>query len=164
MTYDIVGAQGEIDDREKLLQDAQAWAARHGCEILVADARAVFGRDHLESAVRHAIRARDAKNMAAKTLPMEILRYLAARRQVSDAIRVAGIRPDTKRIALAFVGGGKVDSFLAAFGWSRDDDVLRAEGKSLANLGISGVQAKTVPQDRRADLALERVALLEVMT
>lgn len=162
MTHAIAGARGRIEDPEETLMKAHAWAERHECEVLLADASAVFGRDHVESAVRHAVRAREAAAMVARTVALEALRYLAAQRQVVDAIRDAGIRAATEEIAVVIFGKTDPTEMLKKMGWRRDDDVLRARGKPLDRLGISAEEATTVPEDRRTDLALERVALLDV--
>ncbi len=161
MTYAIGGARGRIEDVERTLDRARRWAGRDR-DILLADARVVFGRDHLESAVRHAIRSKSADSMAARSLSMETLRYLSGRRQVQEAIRVAGIRSETDRIALVLFGSGSLDEFLQTFSWARDDRVLDLHGKDLADLGIQPAGQKTVPTKQAGDLALERVALLDV--
>jgi len=46
--------------------------------------------------------------------------------------------------------------------WTRDDRVLEAEGKSLRDFGISDRKAASVLEAQRADLVLEKVALLDV--
>lgn len=164
MMYAIRGARATIDDPEAVLRTAREWAASHGGEVLLADARAVFGRDHLESAVRHALRAKEAGRMAARSLPLEALRYLSGSRQVSDAIRLAGIRPGTSGIAILAFGDLPIEAWCRTLGWSIDDAVLEPGGKSLKPLGIGETEASTVPEHRRYDLALERVALLDVRT
>lgn len=162
MKYAIVGTQTTIDEAETTLKLVREWAARHGKEVLLADARAVFGRDHLESAAQHALRAQSAETMVARSISMETLRYLAGERQVADAIRVAGIRRGTHRVAIAVFGDASADALLARLGWARDDSVLGSSGKNLADIGVSQTQRETVPPDRTIDLALERVALVDV--
>jgi len=162
MTYEIGGARGTVDDPEAILKKAREWSQRSGSEVLLADARAVLGRDHLETAVRHALRAQASGTMAARSVSMEALRYLSAQRQVVDAIRIAGLHRDTAEIAIAVLGRTGVDDVLPMFGWSRDDNVLRVEGKSFQTIGITEAEWATLPPNQRADLALERVALLDL--
>ena len=162
MTYAIAGARGDIADPEEILRKARAWSERTGNEVLLADARAVLGRDHLETSVRHAIRAQSSATMVARSVSMEALRYLSAQRQLSDAIRIAGIRRGTKELAIAVFGPTKVEDLFVAFGWSRDDEVLVAEGKSFREIGITEAEWATLPPNQKADLALEKVALLDV--
>jgi len=162
VTYSIAGARGKVGDVEAVIGEARKWAAQRGVEILLADARAVFGRDHLESAALHGLRARSTGTMIAHSVSMEALRYLAAQRQVADAMHVAGIRRDTDRVAALIFGAGSADEVIALLGWVRDDSVLDARGKDLANLGVRPADRGTVPPDRVADLALERLALVDV--
>jgi len=162
MTYSIGGARGAIEDPESTLKKARDWSKRTGSEVLLADARIVLGRDHLETAVRHAVRSQASGTMAAHSVSMEALRYLSAQRQVADAIRVAGIRRGTKEIAVAVFGNSSQDDLMSSFGWSRDDGVLEPEGKSFREIGITEAEWATMPPNQRADLSLEKVALLDL--
>ena len=162
MTFDIAGAKASVVHPETVVRTATEWASSRGAEVSLLDARAVFGRDHLESAALHAIRARDARTMSSRSVAMETLLYAAGARQVQDAIRSVGLRPDTKAIGVVLFGSAKVDDLIHDMGWSREDGVLDAEGKSLERVGISDRKAKTVSDRQRADLVLEKVALLDV--
>ena len=162
MTARVVGATGPVRDPEAVLGRAALWARSQGVEVTLADARSVFGADHAMSAAIHAVRAMREKSLSSRTVSMETLLYLAGQRQVTDAIRVAGIRKDSEAIAIVIHGDVAPDGLLVELEWSRDDRVLGSEGKSLAVLGTTAREAATVPRDRRPDLALERVAVLDV--
>ena len=161
MMYEVAGARGTVDDPENVLKKAQVWSKANGAEVLLADARVVLGRDHLETAARHALRAKANGTMAARSVSAEALRYLSAQRQVADAIRIAGIHRGTKELAIAVFGRSGIQELLATFGWSRDDRVLDSEGKSFVAIGITEAEWATLPPNQRADLALEKVALLD---
>ena len=161
MTYQLGGARGTVRTPQEVIARAPGGGAeRHGLALL-ADASVVFGRYHLSSAVRHAVRAREHGSGVARDLGLEALRYLCARRQVADAIRVGGLKEGTTAIAVV-VFGAPVADLLAALGWAPDDTVLAAEGKSLHVLGVRGREESTVPPERAADLALERTALVDL--
>lgn len=162
MTHVIVGARSVIMELDSTLERIQEWAQGHRSEVLAADARAVFGRDHLESAVRHAARARDTQTMSARTLPTETLLYLAGQRQIVEAIRVAGLREGTTSAAVVLWDIEGPEALLRELGWTRDDSVLEAMGKSLEVLGVNETDQGTVSEAAAADLALERVALLDL--
>jgi KEOPS complex subunit Cgi121 len=162
VSHAIAGARGHVADPEAVLRQAQAWASRHGSEVCLADARTVFGRDHLESAALHAERAKDSGTMATRSLSMETLLYVSGKRQVADAIRVAGLRLDSEAVGLVLFGPTDLDDFLREMAWSRDDSVMSAEEKSLEAFGISKAQATTVSYARRLDLVLEKVALVDL--
>lgn len=161
MTYEIVGARGRVPDPQAVVARAQAWASERRAEVLLADAAVVFGRDHLESAVRHALRARASGSGVARDLGLETLRYLCGKRQVSEAIRVGGLKSSTKVIAVV-VFESSAEGLLADLKWARDDSVLAPAGKSLRTLGITATEEKSLPRESVADLALERTALLDL--
>ena len=163
MSHTLAGARGRVRDRDAVVREAQDWALRRDSEILLADASAVFGREHLESAALHAERAGAAGLMATRSLSMEALLYLAGQRQVADAIAMAGIKDATATVAVVIFGDAPVDEVIAHLGWSRDDGVLKAAGKDPGILGIRDIERRTVPEARIVDLALERTALLDVM-
>lgn len=162
MTFDIAGAKASDVDPEAVVRTAAEWASSRGAEVCLLDARSVFGRDHLESAALHAIRARASRTMSSRSVAMETLLYAAGARQVQDAIRSVGLRRDTTAIGVVLFGSAKADDFIHDMGWSRDDRVLISDGKSLENFGISDRETATVSQGQRADLILEKVALLDV--
>ena len=144
------------------IRQAQDWGGPLGIDVLLADAAVVFGRAHVESAIQHALRAHDAGTMVAHSVSMESLRYLSAQPQVADAIRIAGIRAGTQELAVAVFGTDSTEELLKLFGWVRDDAVLEPREKSLLALGFTKQALSTVPADCRSDLALEKVALLDV--
>lgn len=162
MIIDLRGARASVDDPEGTLRHAAQWALERKVEVLLADARAVFGRDHLESAVRHAERAGTRGTMTTRSVSMEALLYLAGRRQIADAIGVAGIRTGTRGIAVAVFGDTLAADFIEAMRWTTDPQVLEAAGKDITILGVSDQEARTVDTARRTELALERVALVDV--
>lgn len=162
MTHDLAGARGRIEDPEDILRRAAAWAKERRGEIMVADARAVFGRDHLESAILHAERAKDRGTMSTRSLSMETLLYLSGHRQIGDALAAAGIRRGTAAIALVVFGEVRAAEAVEALGWSLDAEVLETASKDPAVLGLSGKELTTIPKERWSDLALERVALLDI--
>ena len=162
MTFDIAGAKASKVNPEAVVRTAAEWASSRGAEVCLLDAGSVFGRDHLESAALHAIRAQEARTMSSRSVAMETLLYAAGARQVQDAIRSVGLRQDTTAIGVVLFDSTKVDDFIHDMGWGRDDGVLKADGKSLEHLGISDREAKTVSDRQRADLILEKVALLDV--
>ncbi len=162
MTFDIAGAKGSVANPEDVVRTAAKWGSSRGAEMCLLDARSVFGRDHLESAVLHAIRARDSRTMSSRSVAMETLLYAAGARQVQDALRAVGLRRDTTTIGVVLFGPAGVEDFLRHMEWTRDDRVLEAAGKSLRDFGISDRKAASVLEAQRADLVLEKVALLDV--
>lgn len=162
MTHSLAGARGTVEDPEAVLRKVADWAAEQHAEVLVADARAVFGRDHLESAALHAERAKENGTMSTRSLSMETLLYLSSRRQVGDAIAAAGIRRGTEALAIVAFGGAQAVEAVNVMGWAADADVLDAGSKDPTVLGFTRAELSTIPKEQWPDLALERVALLDV--
>lgn len=162
MSFVIAGAKAHAVNPEGVVRTAAEWSSAHGAEVCLLDARSVFGRDHLESAAFHAIRARDSQTMSSRSVAMETLLYASGQRQVQEAIRVVGLRRDTKAVGFVLFGPAHVDDFLRDIGWTHDDGVLDTKGKVLEALGISPREAGTVTTTQMTDLALEKVALLDV--
>ncbi len=136
MTFEVAGAKASAMSPEAVVRTAAEWASSRGAEVCLLDARSVFGRDHLESAALHAIRARDSRTMSSRSVAMETLLYAAGARQVQDAIRSVGLRADTTAIGVVLFGSTRLDDFIRDMGWTRDDGVLNAEVKSLEAFGI----------------------------
>lgn len=96
----FVGACGEADPPEVRL------AAVRGLEgaVQLLDARHVFGRDHPVSTAEHAQRAMRAGTNVAKSLAVEFVLCASGERQIADALRMMGIRDDTREFAVVLFG------------------------------------------------------------
>ncbi len=162
MTHDLEGARGTVEDPDAVLRAVAGWAAERHAEALVANARSVIGRDHLESAALHAERAKANGMMTTRSLGMETLLYLSGHRQVADAIAAAGIRHGTRALAVVVFGDARAADLVDAMGWRRDPEALESGSKDPQVLGLTQAELATVPRERWPDLALERVALLDV--
>jgi len=83
--------------------------------VQLVDLDRVPGSRYTLLAVLNALRSFHSKQPIAKTLGMEILLYIAANRQIGEAIRRAGISPTTKRTVAVLVGTSK-DELTKAIG------------------------------------------------
>ena len=133
------------------------------------DGSAVCGRVHLESALLHASRAFERGSNLARTLPIEWMLCAAGARQVDVAFQRVGIRPGTDTFAIMLVAEGdlvptegQVTDLLTALDLERDDGVLECTEASLRNLGVGDAEMAAMPRERWTDLALERVAMLDL--
>lgn len=159
----FLGARGRVDDVPGVLAAVQRFAAAHGCELQLLDARLVCGVDHLRSAVAHADRAFARGTNVAKQRTVEVLRYAAGARQIDEALGRMGLRADTTTIAVVVLGDGPAEDLIGDLGWTRDDGVLEASEAKLRAFGIGPEELAAVPEGRRADLVLERVALVDLL-
>jgi KEOPS complex subunit Cgi121 len=134
------------------------------------DAGAVCGRVHLESALVHARRAFARGDNMARTLWVEWVLCAAGVRQVDVAFKRVGIRPGTRVFAILLLSDEEEEAvteevsqaFLGSLDLERDDRVLDCSEDALGRLGIGDAELAAVPRESWADLALERVALLDL--
>jgi KEOPS complex subunit Cgi121 len=163
----VVGARAKVDDVSRVLLSARSVEKRHGCDIALVRASVVYGREHVEAAVRHAIRAFDTKTNASDSLAGEILCYVVAERQVHAAIKKAGLSRGDSEVVVAAAGRdpkGAVDELLREMGWIVDESVVSGPGKELASiLKTMKVDVPVGYEGRELELILEKVALLDIM-
>jgi KEOPS complex subunit Cgi121 len=68
--------------------------------IQLLDGNRVLGRDHILFAVLNALKGKKNNKMISENLPMEILVYASAQRQINKSIEISGVRKNTSRIVL----------------------------------------------------------------
>jgi KEOPS complex subunit Cgi121 len=166
----FVGARGEpVVHVDMWMRQLQRTAKSLDMVAQVLDANAVCGRDHLESAFLHAERAMVKGSNLARTMLIEWVLCAAGVRQVDVAFKVVGIRPGTDSFAIMLIADEGLDvseeavsSLFSSIGLERDDGVLDCTEEALRILGVGDAELAAVPRDRWSDLALERVALLDL--
>jgi KEOPS complex subunit Cgi121 len=146
-----------------LLERAARFSSESGLAVQLFDAAAIAGEEHLRSAALHALRAFGRKCMRSSSMGMEMLLYASGRRQIRDAVALAGISERTRAVAAVLAGkgaAGKRGMLLKALGLARLSEAEAAGGEgALVRLGIP---SKGVPRERLRELALEQVAMLDV--
>ena len=166
----FIGARGEpVVHVDMWMRTLQRTAKSLDLVAQVVDATAVCGTVHLESAYLHANRAVERGNNLARTVLVEWVLCAAGVRQVDVAFRLAGIHPGTDTFAIMLIADDdlvptedQIGSLLNTIGLQRDDDVLECTEEALRTLGVGDAELAAVPRDSWPDLALERVALLEL--
>ncbi|WP_455279962.1 KEOPS complex subunit Cgi121 [[Eubacterium] cellulosolvens] len=68
--------------------------------IQLLDGNRVLGYDHILFAVLNALKSKKNKKMISEDLPMEILVYASAQRQINKSIQILGVRKNSHRIVL----------------------------------------------------------------
>lgn len=154
--YTIIGLRDIMPERVMQMM-------RRDPRIQAFDARLVFGREHLESAVEHALRAFEQGRNTCRDLRTEIVLYASGERQISTAISKLGVRPDTAAVALILIDPGvdDVERIVGELRSTRDDGVLSPDGKDLAAFGIDE-KVSLLAGEMAYDLVLERVALVDL--
>jgi len=96
--------------------DTVVQAIREKCadvSVQFVDMNKVPGSRYLFLATLNALKSFHSKPIS-KSLGMEMLLYIAANRQISEAVRLVGITPTSETIAVALVGRSEQDVSAAA--------------------------------------------------
>jgi len=172
----IVGARGNIQNVDGFLKQVLDFAQEHHVIIQVFDADMIYGKNHLISAIQHAVRAMKRKTNTTNSLGMEILLYASGERQLKLAIPKMGIKSGRGDIAFVFVdeitdikeadsetSGQLIDEMLKLLSLVRDDGVLEGNEDTLRKFGINEKGLKTVTKAKYGDLILEKVAMVDII-
>ncbi len=174
MEIEIIGCRGRIDDMQGLINKIRQFgeARSIACQIMNADM--VYGREHIVSAVEHAVRAFKNGASSCKTLDMEILLYASGKRQIKDAIDFMGAGRSGRYV---FVSAGKtgideyngkaerneITKLIEGEGLKIDDTVINGDISTIEKFGISKEEMKTVDKSMYGDLILEKVAMVDLI-
>ncbi len=157
----IIGAEGKIKNPEFFLEKIEFFSEEKNVEVAVLDAEMVFGKEHLISAVEHALRAFERKKSFSNKLSTEILVYASCDSQIRNAIQKMGIKKETKNFALVVIGKCNIDNLLSFMKLKRNDAVLNKNLKVLKKqFGITENEINAVYRPK--DLILEKIALVDV--
>jgi len=170
----VVGARGTIKDKgtikdvDSFLQQITSFAQDNNVVIQAFNADVIYGKNHLISAVDHAVRAMERKTNTTNSLAMEILLYAAGERQLKLAIPKMGVKKGNANIAFVVVDDKKrdeksIDELLKDLSLERDDKVLEGNEDTLRAFGLNDQAIKTVTKDKYGDLILEKVAMVDII-
>jgi KEOPS complex subunit Cgi121 len=155
----ILGARGEACIASEFIQQVQALP----CEVLPMDADVVCGRNHLEAAVIHAMRAMEQGTNASATVSMETMLFASGERQISKAKEKMGVKDGMRHFALVMFDCEDPEEVLSRLKMTRDDLVLLPSREKVIAFGIERSELETVSEIQAADLVLERVAFVEIL-
>lgn len=164
MEFQIRYGTAWVDDPDRFLAAVREIAAVTGTRIVLFDADRMAGQEHVRSALRHAVRSFERREMIARNLEMEALLYASGSRQTRVG-RTFGLHAGLNRSYIAVsepVGRaweelGRLVRFVPE---PEGHDPGRRE--RLCDLfGITPEELGAVGEDRLGELVLERVALLD---
>ena len=140
------------------------------------DATSIAGPEHLTFATINALKTFKQGRGLAKSLEVEILLYVSAQRQISEAIRRTGLREDSSEVAAVLIADNDrglvyAEERLVAFmPGKRDDSVLNVSEKKrdwlMKLYDVTELELQAVFDSSLGDalpwLIVERCALLDV--
>jgi KEOPS complex subunit Cgi121 len=156
--FEIVGARGSIEDPRDLVRRLQS--LKQG-QVLALNADLVCGIEHLESAVRHALRSFHRGSNSCNTIMMETLLFASGERQISKAQEKMAPQAGDAKVALVLFGAS-VEDALRATRLERDDSVLDCTMDKVSRFGVGSAEIEAVGAEKAQDLVLERVAFVEI--
>ena len=163
----IVGARGNIQDVDSFLKQVLGFAQKHDVVIQVFNAEMIYGKNHLESATEHAVRAMNQSTNTTNSLGMEILLYASGERQLKLAIPKMGVKKGKGNIAFVFTNGKisdkLVNEILKHLTLERDDKVLDGDRNTLKKFGLKETEIETVKKAKYGNLILEKVAMVDII-
>jgi KEOPS complex subunit Cgi121 len=157
--FSVMGARGRFGSPQQLLDRLQS--VKSG-QVLALDAAMVCGREHLETAAEHALRAFARGTNAANDVMMETMLFASGERQIARAREKMALRAGSEGVALVLFGA-RPEEVLQASGLEEDPAVLDCDEAKLRRFGISAEEMAMAPEGRASDLVLERVAFVEVL-
>lgn len=163
----IVGAKGNIQSIDEFLKKVDRITKDYKIIIQVFDADVIYGKNHLISAVDHAIRAIDRKTNTTNSLAMEILLYSSGERQLKIAIPKMGVKKGKAKIAFVFIQDSITDQLISdileQLSLDRNDYVLEGNIDTIKKFGISENELNTVEKSKYGNLILEKVAMVDII-
>jgi tRNA threonylcarbamoyladenosine modification (KEOPS) complex Cgi121 subunit len=164
-----------------LIELAQKVASEFNATIQLVDAKNIVSPNHLLFATIHALTAFDRGTGRASTLGMEILRFAAAQRQISQALNLLGLSESTKHIGGVIVGENTSQiqntfhTFLDQTKIATDQTVLELTSKKkeraiqdtfqISNEELEAITVSTNAKERKQalqKLVYDRCALLAI--
>jgi tRNA threonylcarbamoyladenosine modification (KEOPS) complex Cgi121 subunit len=163
-----------IRDTDKFFQTLKDEADDTHVQLL--DASLIAGYEHLQFAVLNALNAFAGHVCISSNLAIEIILYASAQRQIKEALRLMGVQPSTRKVAVVILTRTKEQSskrlraVSRLIGGQRDDRVIdlaeeKLEGiKKLFGMSSAELEAKIKRRgsEKQAltNLVIEHMALL----
>jgi KEOPS complex subunit Cgi121 len=177
-TCSILVGRVRIASVDRFLATLQRLARAYAVTIQAMDAELVAGEAHLRAAVEKAIRAFTQRRHLTGDLGLEILVYLAGKRQIERALAL-GVAAGDRRVVILLVDPagtrdlepvaaevkrhvGLEEETVAALELALECDAGKRE-KLERFFGITGEELQAVGAGKLNLLVLERVALLDVL-
>jgi len=140
------------------------------------DATLIAGWEHLYFAALNALNAFKSKQNISNSLAMEALLFASAQRQISRAVEMLGIRPESSQVAVLILAETRKRATAAlgiifeTMSGERDDNILELTDEKIGGLKrlfeISDLEIKAklrkeaLEQEALIDLVIEHMALL----
>ena len=103
MAYEILAGTISVDDTQCFLNAVNKVSADSGAIIQAINAENIAGKEHVDYAVKKAIKSFENGKNIAKDLGLEILLYVSARRHIQKALAM-GVREGAMNVLFIVIG------------------------------------------------------------
>jgi tRNA threonylcarbamoyladenosine modification (KEOPS) complex Cgi121 subunit len=164
----------KIDYADAFFKDIRE-KTRNAC-VQFFDATLIAGPEHLRFAALNSLNAFRNKLNLSNSLAMETLLYASAQNQISNAINLLGIKPNSRQVAVLIIAESQdkaswiLDIISKLLPGKRDDSVIELSSKKvdgfkkLFRISDLELEAKTerkgAEKEALLDLVIEHMALL----
>ncbi len=154
----IAGFKSSIKDYKQIINELAK--CPDGCIIQLINAEGIAGRKHVKHAAIHAIKSFSRDENIANSLGLEICVRTSGQRQISQAIKMLGIKNGNINIcAVAIDCDDNIMEKLINLLGKRDDTVLEVDEDKIKKLyNITEIEAVTAGDVSK--LLMERTSLL----
>jgi len=143
------------------VENLQEFLFKYGDKVVFLNADYIVDENHVYFAVKKALKAWEKDRKVAKSLPLEVMLYAAATRQIRDAIKL-GVKEGINKVVGVFFNNVKVDDF-------EEKKVLVEVSKNKEKLkrivdffDISEDELKVVGAEKIPLLIRERIVLFDI--
>lgn len=160
----IVMAGRLTGSKDAALEKARMLSSGSNASVRLLDAGRVFGMDHIRSALQKASRAFDNHANVSDSLATETMLYMSGCRQIQEAVGLLGLKGKSEEIVCLADAVPGIDGRIARELPLREDDsvVDSVVQKNFSAFGLGETELKTVPEGKRIELVLERVAGVDI--
>jgi len=170
MAYEILAGKIKIEDTKSFLSTVNEISTNFGVIIQAINAEKIVGKEHIDYAVKKAIKSFENGRNIAKNLGLEILLYMSARRHIQKALAM-GIREGAMNVLFVITGEGvqvkKALGTLSEMMEVRPEVIEYNESKRSRIMKAFDITDKEVDAaggpEKIPKLVLERVALFDAL-
>ncbi|WP_440953422.1 KEOPS complex subunit Cgi121 [Methanococcoides sp. FTZ1] len=157
-----------IDELRSYLGRLSTMASDHDVIIQGINADKIAGWEHVESAIRKAMRSMENGTNVANDLGVEIMRYASGKRQIGEAFSI-GLEEGKMNLLFIVIGeASSVENAVKDLSGSIEPSSVMAysdmkKGTIVSQFCITDEELGAVGDEKIPDLVLERVALVDVL-
>ncbi len=168
MEFRTIGGSISIQSLPGFLKTLGSVSSNCNTVIQAMDADRIAGKEHIDLAVRKALRAKENNYNVARDIGIEIMRYASGKRQIEDAFSM-GVREGDMNIVFVVLGDtGNVEDSIDAIREMIDeapvtDYHISKKAGLVEQFMISDKEIEAAGEEMLRSLVLERVALVDVL-